>query len=74
MVLQKRWWTVERQWKNVKFSDESQVVVGGDNRVYVWRKQSEGYRPDLIPSTKNRKFSVNMGVYMLGGCWNCYTC
>jgi transposase len=61
--LQKRWWTVERQWKNVIFSDESQVVVGGDNRVYVWRKQSEGYRPDLIPSTKNRKFSV-----MIWGC------
>jgi hypothetical protein len=30
--LQKRWWTVDRQLKNVISSDESHIVVGGDNR------------------------------------------
>ena len=45
------------------FSDESQVVIGNNGRVYVKRKKDEGYRPDLIPSRANRKFSV-----MIWGC------
>jgi hypothetical protein len=51
-------------WKNVIFSDESQVVEGDDNRVILII---------LIPSTKNRKFfCYDIEVYILGGCWNTY--
>ena len=35
-------------WKNVIFSDESQVYIGDDQRIYVWRKPEEGWRSDLI--------------------------
>lgn len=61
--LQKRKWSVEEQWKKVIFSDESQVVMGNDGRVYVWRKRGEGHRPDLLPTQSKRKFSV-----MIWGC------
>ena len=37
-------------WKNVIFSDEGQVhvYIGEDQRIYVWRKPEEDWRPDLI--------------------------
>lgn len=63
---EKRRWEVNGRWDKVIFSDESQVVVGSDNRVYVWRKRGEGYRPDLVssvPSAKKKVFKV-----MIWGC------
>jgi hypothetical protein len=42
------WRTVERQWKNVIFSDESQIVVDDD----VWRQKREGFRTDVISNSK----------------------
>ena len=39
---EKRWWTVRNQWSKVIFSDESQISVGENNRVYVWKKAGEG--------------------------------
>lgn len=47
---EKRWWTVQQHWKKVIFSDESKIMIGHDERVYVWRKCGEGWRPDLVPS------------------------
>jgi len=40
--LNKRRWTVNGQWDKVIFSDESQIVIGNDRRVYVWQKNGEG--------------------------------
>jgi hypothetical protein len=31
---------IEGQWDRVIFSDESQVVVGNNNRFYIWRKHA----------------------------------
>ena len=55
------------KWDKDIFSDESQIVIGNNNRIYIWRKRGEGYRPDLVPSKANRKFQV-----MIWGCicWN----
>ena len=39
------------------------LVTGTKNRIYIWRKDGEGYRPDLIPSTQDRKYQV-----MIWGC------
>lgn len=47
---EKRWWTVQQHWKKFIFSDESKIMIGHDERVYVWRKCGEGWRPDLVPS------------------------
>ena len=33
--LQKHWLTVNQYWKNIIFSDESYVVLGQNNKVYV---------------------------------------
>lgn len=60
---EKRWWTVRNQWSKVIFSDESQICVGENNRVYVWKKAGEGWRPDLATRQNGRKFSV-----MVWGC------
>lgn len=60
---EKRRWSVVGRWDKVIFSDESQVVIGNDKRVYVWRKSGEGYRPDLVSSNKQKTLKV-----MIWGC------
>lgn len=45
---EKRRLTVENYWNKVIFSDESKIMIGHDQRVYVWRKRDEGWRPDLV--------------------------
>ena len=40
--MEKTWWTTQYQWSKVILSDESQVCIGQDKRVYVWRKRGEG--------------------------------
>ena len=41
--LEMRRWLVNDNWDKVIFSDESQIVIGNNNRIYVWRKRREGY-------------------------------
>ena len=40
--LEKRRWLVNGNWDKVIFSDERQIVIGNNNRVYIWRKRGEG--------------------------------
>ena len=35
--------TVHNYWKKVIVSDESQIVLGTNNHVYIWRKGDEKY-------------------------------
>ena len=44
---EKQRWSVENNWKKIIFSAESKIMIGGNERVYVWRKASEGWWPDL---------------------------
>ena len=55
--------TVNDYWKQVIFSDESQVVLGKNNRYYIWRKGDEKYRPHLVCPSSQRKISL-----MIWGC------
>ena len=55
--------TVDNYWKKVIFSDESQIVPGTNNHVYIWRKHDEKYNPHLICSRSERKISL-----MIWGC------
>jgi hypothetical protein len=43
----KRYWTVERDWSRVIFPDECKIIVGENNRVFVWRKPGE-YIADIL--------------------------
>ena len=54
-------------WDKVIFSDESQIVIGNNNKMYIWRNRGEGYRPDLVPSKANLKFQVKICGCI---CWN----
>ena len=65
--LQKRRWTVNENWRHIIFSDESQIVIGQNNRAYVWRTAHEAYRPECMTAECVPKVSV-----MIWGCitWN----
>ena len=56
-------WRVNGQWNKVIFSDESQVVLGQNNRFYVWRRKDEAEFPDCVCPPSQRKISV-----MIWGC------
>lgn len=60
---ERRQWTVEDEWKKWIFSDESQVVVASNNRVYIWRKDDELNSPHLACPVSERRVSV-----MIWGC------
>lgn len=45
------------------YTDESQIVVGANNRIYVWRKCDEVNCPHLVCKPSQRKESV-----MIWGC------
>ena len=55
--------TVDEYWRKVIFSDESHIVLGANNRVYIWRKDDEKYNPHLICPRPERKISL-----MIWGC------
>jgi hypothetical protein len=40
--------SVQLYWKCVIFSDETQVVVGHDRRVHVWKKADKIWRPECV--------------------------
>lgn len=60
---EKRRWSVENNWRKIIVSDESKIMIGHDDRVYVWRKAGEGWRPDLVSQKPRPKFQV-----MIWGC------
>ena len=47
----KRHWRPE-QWQKVIFSDETQVVIGQNNFVSLWRKLSEKWKPYCLNQCK----------------------
>ena len=63
--LGKRRLTVEQYWQNIIFSDESQVVIGDNHRVYVWRKANEAYLPQCMCPPRKRRVAVMV--------WGCIT-
>ena len=52
---QRRSRTVDNYWKKVIFSDESQIVLGTNNRVYIWRKDDEKYNHILFVLALNER-------------------
>lgn len=52
--FEKRRLTAEQHWNKVIFSDESQIVIGENHRVYVWRKANEAYLPQCMCPPRKR--------------------
>ena len=54
LIKRRKWarsrarWTAE-DWLNHIFSDETSVQIGGNKKIYVWRKADEKDRPHLVP-------------------------
>ena len=63
--LSKRKLTVNNFWNTVIFSDESQVVIGENHRIYVWRTPSEAYLPECMCPQRQRRVAVMV--------WGCIT-
>ena len=62
---ERRNWTVDSHWRKYIYSDESQIVVGSNNCVYVWRKGDQVNRLDLVCRHSQRKVSVMIwGVFI----------
>jgi hypothetical protein len=59
----KGYWTVERDWSRVIFSDECKIIVGENKRVFVWRKPGEECLPQCLSSGCKAKMSL-----MIWGC------
>ena len=49
-------------------SDESQIVIGNDNRVYIWRKSDDTFRPECICPGVNRKICHHLGLHYIQWC------
>lgn len=60
-------WSVDQNWKTVIFSDETQMVLGTDHKVYVWRKADEKWRPECFGLRSVR----NGGVCLSVSFWGC---
>lgn len=56
-------WTIQQEWGKWIFSDESQIVIGNNNKVYVWRKADEKFNPQLVCPAPRRRLSI-----MIWGC------
>ena len=68
---EKSGWTVNENWKKVIFSDETQVVVGQNKKLFIWRKDEEKYLPQCVGQYGDfeRKNSISV---MFWGCV-CYS-
>lgn len=65
---ERKHWTVDEVWRWWIFSDESQIVIGKNNRVYIWRKDSEVNSPHLVcPAPRGRLSLMVWGCICYGG-------
>ena len=51
------------QWDKVIFTDESQVVLGENQRITIWRRKDEAVSPECVCPPAQRKVGV-----MISGC------
>ena len=50
---EKQHWTIAGNWKNVSFTDEMSIEVGGTfGTSLVWRDKTEQLYPDCVGATK----------------------
>ena len=70
--LERRRWTFNLHWNQVIFSDESQIVIGQNNRVYVWRSSNEAYRPECtdVSAISEEGVCYDLGVHYMVWCGN----
>jgi hypothetical protein len=60
-------WTIQEQWNKIIFSDEMQMVIGKNSRVYVWRKSEERWNTQCLGLYGSRNGGARVFV-MFWGC------
>ena len=58
--------TVKNYWRKVIFTDETQIVLGKDRKIYVWRKDNETWLPRCLGKHSDPNPHVRASV-MFGG-------
>ena len=65
-------WRIEGQWDRVIFLDESQVVVGNINRIYIWQKKDEAESIDCVCPPAQKTFGHDLGMHITLRCGGNY--
>ena len=66
---EKNHWTIDKEWKNVSFTDEMSIEVGGTmGTTYVWRDKTECWHHDCVGAKKKQGPTV-MCWGMIGYGW-----
>ena len=64
---EKKAWSINENWKKVILSDETQVVIGKNRKIYIWRKDEEKYLPKCVGQYGDFERKNSIGV-MFWGC------
>lgn len=67
--IQKLQWTVANHWFSIIFSDETKIMLGNNNKIYVWRKADEKLRPECLGVRGDRETTCRASVMF----WGCIT-
>ena len=63
-------WNENGQWDKVIFSDESQVVLGANKRIFIWRRKDEAESLDCVCPPAQR----DLGLHNLAWCGSYNNC
>ena len=66
---ERKHWTVEQNWSNIIFSDETKVVLDKDQKIYVWRKHDEAWNSDCLGMYSAHSPRKNVSAMF----WGCLT-
>ena len=62
VLAEKKMEVVNDKWKHIIISDESQIIIGQYNRVYVWRSAHGAYHPESM-SAESCKPKVSVMIW-----------
>lgn len=59
---QKWQWTVANEWSSVIFNDETKIMIGNNNRIYVWIKVTRD-QSAFVSAVTERQHVLHMYVF-----------
>ena len=59
-------WTEEENWEKVIFSEETQIVIGNNKKIYIWRKDEEKYLIQCVGQCGDFERKKINSCYVLG--------
>ena len=62
---ERKYWSVNDNWSKWIFSDESQIVIGNNNKIFVWRKDDEKQTSFGVSSPLTEGECYDLGLRML---------